>query len=126
MIRLQFLLRILFYDFDFAPGKIIFQAFSLHDKMQTRISPINTNSICAALQPEGLPEGSRGLSKAKPPDRREKMKHPERVQENWQCEFLRPLQGRFHFSSQPEVSAGAPTSGYLLANLRLASNARRN
>jgi hypothetical protein len=32
--------------FDFAPGKIIFQAFSLRDKMQTQISPINTNSIC--------------------------------------------------------------------------------
>jgi hypothetical protein len=25
------------HDFDFAPGKIIFQAFSLRDKMQTRI-----------------------------------------------------------------------------------------
>jgi hypothetical protein len=35
-----------FHDFDFASGKIIFQAFSLRDKMQTRISPINTNSIC--------------------------------------------------------------------------------
>ncbi|HEY5040549.1 MAG TPA: hypothetical protein VIK53_00940 [Verrucomicrobiae bacterium] len=38
---------ILFHDSDFAPGKIIFQAFSLRDKLQTRISPINKNLICA-------------------------------------------------------------------------------
>jgi hypothetical protein len=38
---------ILFHDFDFAPGKIIFQAFSLRDKILTRITPINLNSICA-------------------------------------------------------------------------------
>jgi hypothetical protein len=35
-----------FHNFDCAPVKIIFQAFSLRDKMQTRVSPINTNSIC--------------------------------------------------------------------------------
>jgi hypothetical protein len=36
------------FIFDFASGKIIFQAFSLRDKMQTRIAPINTDSIYEA------------------------------------------------------------------------------
>jgi hypothetical protein len=36
------------------PGKIIIQAFSLRAKMQTRISPINPNSICDPQKERGL------------------------------------------------------------------------
>ena len=42
----QFLQPVLFHGFEVAPAKIIFQAFSRRNQTQTRISPINTNSIC--------------------------------------------------------------------------------
>ena len=70
-------------------------------------------------QPEGLPEGSRGLSEATPPELVSDSKHPERVPETRNPFFCDPFRVVMVSRAKPGVSADAPTPGYLLTSLRL-------